>query len=179
MSLSGVQIRLNSGGNAGHGSGAQVLMPVLASIPGTAQPSKSLQAPAQPPASQPEIEAQEARWEEEEAESLEEETEAQEEERVQPEETAEQRITLRIGVFFDGTGNNTANSGLTEQCRRDDQTLLDPDTLQGAIDYCRRFGFDDPDENGVFRRTPDNSYGNAHSNVAELFRLYQDDANRA
>lgn len=179
VGLSGVQIRLNSGGSAGRGSGAQVLMPVLASIPGTAQSSKSLQAPAQSPASQPEIEAQEARWEEEEAESLEEETEAQEEERVQPEETAEQRITLRIGVFFDGTGNNTANSGLTEQCRRDDQTLLDPDTLQGAIDYCRRFGFDDPDENGVFRRTPDNSYGNAHSNVAELFRLYQDDTNRA
>jgi type VI secretion system secreted protein VgrG len=172
VSLSGAQILLNSGGSPGKGSGAQVRMPLLASISGTGKPGQSLQA------SQPEIEAQEARWEEEEAESPEEETEAREEER-QPEEALEQRITLRIGVFFDGTGNNTANSGLTEQCRRDDQTLLDPDTLLGTVDYCSRYGFGDPGGDGMFRRIPDNSYGNAHSNVAELFRLYQDDTNRA
>ncbi len=47
------------------------------------------------------------------------EEEDKEEELVeQLQQQARQGITLRIGVFFDGTGNNLANAAVTEKCRR-------------------------------------------------------------
>jgi len=108
------------------------------------------------------------------------EEEDEEEELVeQPQQQARQGITLRIGVFFDGTGNNLANAAVTEQCRQDDLTLLDERTLGEVVDYCRAHGFDGSEGNGFFTQTPDNSYGNAPSNVARLFDLYQDDATRS
>lgn len=97
----------------------------------------------------------------------------------QPQQQARQGITLRIGVFFDGTGNNLANAAVTEQCRQDDLTLLDERTLGEVVDYCRAHGFGGSEGNGFFTQTPDNSYGNAPSNVARLFDLYQDDATRS
>ncbi|MGY2184484.1 hypothetical protein ACW9HU_25160, partial [Pseudomonas agarici] len=51
-------------------------------------------------------------------------------------------ITLRLGLFFDGTGNNLANSAATEQCRREDLTLFDRDELESIIQQCERYGFD-------------------------------------
>jgi hypothetical protein len=108
------------------------------------------------------------------------EEEDEEEELVeQPQQQARQAITLRIGVFFDGTGNNLANAAVTEKCRRDDLTLLDERTLGEVVDYCRAHGFGGSESNGFFTQTPDNSYGNAPSNVARLFDLYQDDATRS
>ncbi|WP_278397493.1 PAAR domain-containing protein [Stutzerimonas kunmingensis] len=108
------------------------------------------------------------------------EEEDEEEELVeQPQQQARQGITLRIGVFFDGTGNNLANAAVTEQCRQDDLTLLDERTLGEVVDYCRAHGFGGSEGNGFFTQTPDNSYGNAPSNVARLFDLYQDDATRS
>lgn len=97
----------------------------------------------------------------------------------QPQQQARQGITLRIGVFFDGTGNNLANAAVTEKCRQDDLTLLDERTLGEVVDYCRAHGFGGSEGNGFFTQTPDNSYGNAPSNVARLFDLYQDDATRS
>jgi len=108
------------------------------------------------------------------------EEEDEEEELVeQPQQQARQAITLRIGVFFDGTGNNLANAAVTEKCRRDDLTLLDERTLGEVVDYCRAHGFGGSEDNGFFTQTPDNSYGNAPSNVARLFDMYQDDATRS
>ncbi|BCD88417.1 hypothetical protein PSm6_48240 [Pseudomonas solani] len=83
-------------------------------------------------------------------------------------------ITLRLGLFFDGTGNNQANSALTEQCRREDRQQFDEGALSAIISHCARYGYRDPDEGGFFRKVPDDSYGNAPSNVAHLSRLYQD-----
>ncbi|WP_236206730.1 phospholipase effector Tle1 domain-containing protein [Pseudomonas tohonis] len=83
-------------------------------------------------------------------------------------------ITLRLGLFFDGTGNNQANSALTEQCRREDRQQFDEQALSALISHCARYGYRNPDEGGLFRQVPDNSYGNAPSNVAYLSRLYQD-----
>ncbi|MCY1509518.1 hypothetical protein D9M68_438660 [compost metagenome] len=85
-------------------------------------------------------------------------------------------IVLRLGLFFDGTGNNQANSALTEQCRREDRQQFDEGELSAIISYCARYGYRDPDEGGFFRSVPDNSYGNAPSNVAHLFDLYPDNA---
>lgn len=99
-------------------------------------------------------------------------------EEEEEEEEQQQAITLRIGVFFDGTGNNLANAAVTEQCRRDDLKLLDEGTLEEVIDYCQNHGFRDDDAQGYFTQAPENSYGNAPSNVARLFELYQDDAPR-
>ncbi len=108
------------------------------------------------------------------------EEEDEEEELVeQPQQQARQGITLRIGVFFDGTGNNLANAAVTEKCRKDDLTLLDERTLGEVVEYCQAYGFSDSEGNGFFTQTPDNSYGNAPSNVARLFDLYQDDAPRS
>ncbi|TDL96962.1 DUF2235 domain-containing protein [Stutzerimonas stutzeri ATCC 17588 = LMG 11199] len=108
------------------------------------------------------------------------EEEDEEEELVeQPQQQARQGITLRIGVFFDGTGNNLANAAVTEKCRQDDLTQLDERTLGEVVDYCRAHGFGGSEDNGFFTQTPDNSYGNAPSNVARLFDLYQDDATRS
>lgn len=105
------------------------------------------------------------------------EEEDEEEERVeQPQQQARQAITLRIGVFFDGTGNNLANAAVTEQCRDDDLQQLGERTLQEVIDYCQRHGFSDSNDDGYFTEAPDGSYGNAPSNVARLYGLYRDDS---
>lgn len=101
-----------------------------------------------------------------------------EEEEEEEELATRQAITLRIGVFFDGTGNNLANAAVTQQCRRDDLQLLDERTLDEVVDYCQRHGFSGSADHGYFTQAPDNSYGNAPSNVARLYKLYNDDAFR-
>ncbi|WP_433735877.1 type VI secretion system tip protein VgrG [Pseudomonas putida] len=84
-------------------------------------------------------------------------------------------ITLRLGLFFDGTGNNQANAAATEQCRREDLALFDESEMESMVSYCKKYGFDGFDGDG-FSSAPDNSYGNAPSNVVHLFRLYPDHA---
>lgn len=95
----------------------------------------------------------------------------EEEEEEELEDERLQGIVLRIGMFFDGTGNNLGNSAVTERCRRDDRELLDERTLAETVAHCAAYGYRD----GV---SPDDSYGNAASNVALLYELYRDDSIR-
>jgi len=130
-----------------------------------------------PPASRAEPELARA-WQEEPGDPMPAELEDEEEEE-ELEEVARQGIVLRIGVFFDGTGNNLANAALTERCRRDDRELLDERSLAETVAHCTAYGYRDSSGDGRFDQLPDNSYGNAQSNVALLYQLYRDDAARA
>ncbi|NNA00451.1 DUF2345 domain-containing protein, partial [Pseudomonas lundensis] len=89
------------------------------------------------------------------------------------EEEEEEGITLRIGLFFDGTGNNLSNAAATAQCQREDLKLFDQSELAMIFETCKAYGYDQFDGEG-FAVTPDNSYGNAASNVVHLFGLYPD-----
>ncbi|MBT8769571.1 DUF2345 domain-containing protein, partial [Metapseudomonas boanensis] len=82
-------------------------------------------------------------------------------------------IVLRLGLFFDGTGNNLANAAAVAQCQRDDLNQFSEDELATIIRQCEGYGYTGLD-GGSFTGAPDNSYGNAPSNVAHLFRLYPD-----
>lgn len=104
---------------------------------------------------------------------LEREEEEEEEETDLPQ---KQRITLRVGMFFDGTLNNLPNASLTAQCRREDLAQLGPDGLEAVTRFCQSHGYNDSNGDGFFDQRPDNSYGNELSNVALLFRLYRDDS---
>jgi Rhs element Vgr protein len=81
-------------------------------------------------------------------------------------------ITLRLGLFFDGTGNNLSNSATTAQCQREDLQLFSSAELASIVAYCGQYGFSGFDGNW-FDSTPDTSYGNAASNVVHLHRLWQ------
>ncbi len=102
----------------------------------------------------------------------------EEDEEEELEDTTRQGIVLRIGVFFDGTGNNLANAALTEHCRRDDRELMDERSLAETIAHCTAHGYRDSNGDGRFDRLPDNSYGNAQSNVALLYQLYRDESDQ-
>ena len=104
---------------------------------------------------------------------LEREEEEEEEETELPQ---KQRITLRVGMFFDGTLNNLPNASLTAQCRREDLAQLGPDGLEAVTRFCQSHGYNDSNGDAFFDQRPDNSYGNELSNVALLFRLYKDDS---
>ena len=163
VTLSGATIKINSGGAPGKGSGIKILPAITPAAAAMALAGNLLKGPAAntlipPPKPLKLVDTLE---EEEEEEELEEETPV--------------GITLRIGVFFDGTGNNLANSAVTEQCRRDDMALLDEQELKGIVSFCATQGYRDPNTEG-FGRTPDSSYGNAASNVAHLHNLYRDDS---
>ncbi|UVM24220.1 PAAR domain-containing protein [Pseudomonas wadenswilerensis] len=75
-------------------------------------------------------------------------------------------VTLRIGVFFDGTGNNLANSATVAQCFARDVEL--EEEAEEVRRHCARYGYDGQGN------VPDNSYGNDMTNVARLYELYQD-----
>jgi type VI secretion system secreted protein VgrG len=80
------------------------------------------------------------------------------------EEVELQAITLRIGVFFDGTGNNKANSETVAACYAPDANLAE--AAEEIQRHCAAFGYDG---NGS---SPDNSYGNDVSNISRLYELY-------
>ncbi|MBB2888905.1 MULTISPECIES: type VI secretion system tip protein TssI/VgrG [Pseudomonas] len=82
------------------------------------------------------------------------------------EEVEEEGITLRIGVFFDGTGNNKANSETVAACYAPDAKLAE--AAEEVQKYCAAYGYDG---NGS---SPDNSYGNDVSNIVRLYKLYED-----
>ncbi len=69
-------------------------------------------------------------------------------------------VTLHFGVFFDGTGNNADNSELGVQCRAMNPGL----TLEQQALFLAKC------PPGILGK----SYGNAPSNVAKLFDLYND-----
>lgn len=85
----------------------------------------------------------------------------------QAERPIEQRITLRIGVFFDGTGNNLFNAATGAACRAEEQGFR-RDQVESIARYCKKFMLD-----------PNSSYANADTNIVRLYRLYQDDTQRA
>ncbi|WP_165673933.1 T6SS phospholipase effector Tle1-like catalytic domain-containing protein, partial [Metapseudomonas otitidis] len=58
----------------------------------------------------------------------------------------------------------------------DDRELYDAQSLDSLVDHCKRYGFKDMSPEGLFETAPDNSYGNAASNVALLYDLYIDNA---
>jgi type VI secretion system secreted protein VgrG len=82
-------------------------------------------------------------------------------------------ITLRLGLFFDGTGNNQANAAATAQCRRLDLVSYSGSELENIQTVCQKYGFGGFDGT-AFNNAPDNSYGNAPSNVVHLHGLYPD-----
>ncbi|MHC8364290.1 type VI secretion system tip protein TssI/VgrG [Pseudomonas sp. ZT5P21] len=83
---------------------------------------------------------------------------------------AEEGITLRIGVFFDGTGNNRSNSEMVAGCYARDVNLVEE--AEDIQRFCQAHGYDGQGN------TPDSSYGNDTSNVAKLYDLYTDDSER-
>lgn len=80
----------------------------------------------------------------------------------------EQLVTLRLGVFFDGTGNNQANSETVAGCMASDVGL--ENEAEEIQKFCAEFGY------GIDGSAPDNSFGNDTSNVARLYDLYKDQA---
>ena len=100
----------------------------------------------------------------------------EEEEEEETELPLKHRITLRVGMFFDGTLNNLPNASLTAQCRREDLAQLGPDGLEAVTRFCQSHGYNDSNGDAFFDQRPDNSYGNELSNVALLYELYQDDS---
>ncbi|WP_272015300.1 PAAR domain-containing protein [Pseudomonas aeruginosa] len=87
-----------------------------------------------------------------------------EEEEEEEEQTG---ITLRLGLFFDGTGNNQANSAAAAGCHPLAVGLSDT-AAEDIRQHCAAYGYDGEG------RVPDNSYGNDVTNVARLYNLYPD-----
>jgi len=98
----------------------------------------------------------------------------EEEEEDEQELPLQQRITLRVGMFFDGTLNNMNNAAFTAECRRQDLALFDPEELERIRAFCEETGYGEFSPEGRYDTTPDNSYGNEMSNVALLYDLYLD-----
>ncbi|MGE8189227.1 type VI secretion system tip protein TssI/VgrG [Pseudomonas sp. NPDC086278] len=86
------------------------------------------------------------------------------------EEVEDEGITLRIGVFFDGTGNNRSNSEMVAGCYARDVNLLEE--AEDIQQFCQAHGYDGQGN------MPDSSFGNDTSNVAKLYGLYADDSER-
>ncbi len=91
----------------------------------------------------------------------------------------EQHITLRVGIFFDGTGNNLDNTLSTQQCRQQDLAQYPQEILDDITQMCRTHGYEDTNGDGLFNAFPDSSYGNDLSNVAKLKNVYQNDLVRS
>ncbi|MDB6144943.1 MAG: hypothetical protein JWP80_3987 [Pseudomonas sp.] len=94
-------------------------------------------------------------WEERNHDLVAEELEEEEEE-VEIDDETPVRITLRIGVFFDGTLNNATNTAMGMLCGA--HHAITPEDLHAS---CQPYMAD-----------PDSSYGNDLSNVAKLNDLY-------
>ncbi|RKS27563.1 putative alpha/beta hydrolase family protein DUF2235 [Pseudomonas sp. WPR_5_2] len=81
---------------------------------------------------------------------------AEREAREQREEAALVKVTLRIGVFFDGTGNNPFNVEMGRKCG-----AHHPVSTQDMESSCK-----------PYMRDPESSYGGEVSNVKRLYDLY-------
>ncbi|MGJ0534799.1 MAG: phospholipase effector Tle1 domain-containing protein [Methylocystis sp.] len=88
----------------------------------------------------------------------------EEEEEEELEEQVQQGITLRIGVFFDGTGNNSSNSEVGAQCRAAALNIGEQESL-AIYQRCKSYQLD-----------TDSSYANDVSNIWRLYELYREDA---
>lgn len=90
----------------------------------------------------------------------------EEDEEEELEEQAQQEITLRVGFFFDGTGDNDSNALRGAQCRAK-QLGYDAADEQSLLDYCPPYQMD-----------PMSSYARERTNIARLHDLYGDDLTR-
>uniref|UniRef100_UPI001242CDEE type VI secretion system tip protein TssI/VgrG n=1 Tax=Pseudomonas fluorescens TaxID=294 RepID=UPI001242CDEE len=156
VTISGAEVKTNSGGAPGSGTGIAILAPLIPGLAAADAKGKLLSAPpigksTLAPESLPAKTATPPAVDDEELEEEEEEVEIED-------------ITLRIGVFFDGTGNNRSNSERVYGCYAPDVNLQE--SAEDIRKYCASYGYDG---NGS---TPDNSYGNDVSNVARLYDLY-------
>lgn len=88
----------------------------------------------------------------------------EEDEEEELEERVQQGITLRVGFFFDGTGDNAANVARGEQCRAN-QLGYDAADERALLEYCPPHQMD-----------PMSSYGRQRTNVWRLYNLYRDDS---
>ncbi|WP_213992518.1 DUF2235 domain-containing protein [Sodalis sp. dw_96] len=81
------------------------------------------------------------------------------------------KITLTLGVFFDGTGNNAFNSGLRLKSCLAESEGYNNSQVKGILNACEvdRFGLQ-----GDIART---SYDGSYTNVQCLYNLYRDDGN--
>ncbi|WP_082132225.1 PAAR domain-containing protein [Luteimonas sp. FCS-9] len=79
-------------------------------------------------------------------------------------------VTLRIGVFFDGTNNNASNIALGAQCRASSADALGQDAEDRAAiaEHCR-----------PYMLKPGSSYDNGITNVARLYELYEDSSSES
>ena len=77
------------------------------------------------------------------------------------EEATHVKITLRIGVFFDGTGNNPFNVEMGRKCG-----AHHPVSAEGMDGSCK-----------PYMQDPDSSYGGEVTNVKRLYDLYREDKN--
>ncbi|MFN3581095.1 MAG: PAAR domain-containing protein [Pseudomonas sp.] len=100
----------------------------------------------------------------------------EEEEEDETDLPVQQRITLRVGMFFDGTGNNAPNAALTAACRSEDLQAFGEEMLEGVARFCEAHGYRDTNGDSFFDQMPGTSFGNEQSNVALLYRLYEDQA---
>ncbi|WP_282344091.1 type VI secretion system tip protein TssI/VgrG, partial [Pseudomonas sp. PS02288] len=146
--INGATVKMNSGGAPGRGASIRILGPLLPGAAAVSQAGEVLSKPLSNALATVLFSSPVAEEEEEE------------------EELEEGGITLRIGVFFDGTGNNRSNSESVAGCHARDVDL------EGAAEdirrFCAAYGYDG------LGRSPNNSYGNDTTNVARLYDLYVD-----
>jgi type VI secretion system secreted protein VgrG len=75
-------------------------------------------------------------------------------------------ITLRLGLFFDGTGNNLNNAAVAARCQCEGTASLSAAEREALFRQCASYEWQ--------ALPPGSSYANAPSNVAHLYRLYPD-----
>ena len=85
------------------------------------------------------------------------------EEEEEEEELEDTGITLRLGLFFDGTADNAQNVQLGAQCQAGELGYSAEDQ-QAMLMRCRDF-----------QRDPRSSYGRQPTNIWRLFNLYRDE----
>lgn len=122
VTISGAEVKTNSGGSPGVGRGIQILDPLLPGAAAGAIAGQLLSAPAAGKASAPAPAEDELEEEEEE------------------EELQEGDITLRIGMFFDGTGNNRSNTERVYGCFAPDVNL--EEAAEDIRQFCATHGYD-------------------------------------
>lgn len=72
-------------------------------------------------------------------------------------------ITLRIGLFFDGTGDNAQNARIGAQCQAS-ELGYSGENQRSILEHCQSF-----------QRDPRSSYGRQATNIWRLFNLYRDE----
>lgn len=88
------------------------------------------------------------------------------EEEEEEEELEDTGVVLRLGLFFDGTGDNAQNVQLGAQCQAGELGYSAEDQ-RAMLARCQDF-----------QRDPLSSYGRQQTNIARLHSLYRDDSNR-